>query len=63
MNSFTDPVEEPMRQERGFPIDTDDVSANEDAPLDEDANDDAVDSAEADRRAAEEGTIGDDDRT
>lgn len=57
MSSFVDPLEEPLREQRGFPTDTAD---DEDAPLDQDVDEDVVDSAEADRRAAEEGTIGDD---
>ncbi|WP_350348975.1 hypothetical protein ABIQ69_03260 [Agromyces sp. G08B096] len=47
MTDFVDPLEEPLVQEHGFPVDT------EDEGLDPDVNDDLIDSAEADRRAAD----------
>ena len=47
MSSFVDPLEEPLDQDR-----------RADGPLDADVNDDLVDSADADQRAAEHGIDG-----
>lgn len=51
-----DPQQQPRGRERGIPLDP--GSDDDPRPLDEDLDETAVDSAEADRRAAEDGTVG-----
>jgi|GEM_PF-3290458 len=56
MSDTADPREDRPRDARLIPPDLD---ADDDAPLDREADEDRIDSAEADRRAAQEGAIGD----